>query len=110
MPLSPGVVVGGDFRVLSRLRAGGMGSVWVAEQLSVGRKRALKVMHREIARDARLRERFVQEARIGASIDSDHVVEVAVAERLIGPTPVLPIESNEPGDVVPMPTLCVEKS
>ncbi len=79
MPLSPGVVVGGDFRVLSRLRAGGMGSVWVAEQLSVGRKRALKVMHREIARDARLRERFVQEARIGASIDSDHVVEVVAA-------------------------------
>jgi serine/threonine protein kinase len=79
MPLSPGLVVGGDFRVLARLREGGMGSVWIAEQLSVGRKRALKVMHREIARDARLRERFVQEARIGATIESDHVVEVVGA-------------------------------
>jgi len=72
-------MLGGDFRVLSRLREGGMGSIWVAEQLSVGRRRAVKIMRAEIAHDARLRERFVLEAKIGATIDSDHVVEVVAA-------------------------------
>jgi serine/threonine protein kinase len=56
-----------------------MGAVYVAEQLSTGKQRALKLMHAELAWDARLRERFVQEARVGASIDSDHVVEVVGA-------------------------------
>jgi serine/threonine protein kinase len=79
MTLEPGMVVGGDFRIDSRLREGGMGQVWIAEQLSLGRKRALKVMRSELLWDARLRERFIQEARIGATIDSDHVVEVVAA-------------------------------
>ena len=73
------MVVGGDFRVDSPLREGGMGQVWIAEQLSLGRKRALKVMRGELLSDARLRERFVLEARIGATIESDHVVEVVAA-------------------------------
>jgi len=79
MTLEAGMVVGGDFRVDSRLREGGMGQVWVAEQLSIGRKRALKVMRRELVSDAKLRERFVLEARVGATIESDHVVEVVAA-------------------------------
>jgi len=56
-----------------------MGAVWLAEQLSVGRKRALKVMRGDIVHDQSLRERFAQEAKIGATIDSDHVVEVVAA-------------------------------
>jgi serine/threonine protein kinase len=79
MTLAPGVVVGGDFRVDARLGEGGMGEVWSAEQLSVGRRRAVKVMRRELADDAGLRERFIREARIGATIESDHVVEVVAA-------------------------------
>ncbi len=76
MSLEAGMVVGGDFRLDSRLREGGMGQVWIAEQLSLGRKRALKVMRGELLSDARLRERFILEARVGGTIDSDHVVEV----------------------------------
>ena len=79
MSLEAGMVVGGDFRVDSRLREGGMGQVWVAEQLSLGRKRALKVMRHELLADAKLRERFILEARVGATIDSDHIVEVVAA-------------------------------
>lgn len=79
MVFEAGAIVGGDFRVLHRLGQGGMGSVWAVEQISVGRKRALKVMRGEIAHDPKLRERFVQEAKIGATIESDHVVEVVAA-------------------------------
>jgi eukaryotic-like serine/threonine-protein kinase len=77
--LEPGAVFGRDFRVVRPLRAGGMGSVYVVEQLSTGAQRALKVMAPELASDATTRERFVREARVGALIDSDHVVEVVTA-------------------------------
>jgi len=79
MALEPGTIVGVDFRIVSPLSEGGMGAVYVAEQISVGRKRAIKVMHRELLSDAKLRARFVQEAKVGATIDSEHVVEVIAA-------------------------------
>lgn len=77
--LSPGQVIGGDFRIVQLLGEGGMGSVYVAEQTSTGARRAVKVMQANVVADAGLRERFVQEARIGARIQSDHVVQVVGA-------------------------------
>jgi eukaryotic-like serine/threonine-protein kinase len=62
--------------VLSPLAAGGMGEVYVAEQLSTGKRRALKIMHGGLVADAAQRTRFVHEARVGSAIASDHVVEV----------------------------------
>ena len=61
------MVVGGDFRVDARLREGGMGQVWVAEQLSIGRKRALKVMRRELLND----EGFASASSRGANQGDD---------------------------------------
>ncbi len=77
--LQPGAVFARDFRVVRKLSEGGMGAVYVAVQLSTGRERALKLMHPELVGDAALRAKFVQEARIGARIASDHVVEVIAA-------------------------------
>src|SRR5579859_3553555 len=74
-----GEIVGGDFRIVAPLAEGGMGAVYVAEQVSIARRRALKVMHPEQIGDERQRQRFVQEAKVGASIDSAHVVEVVGA-------------------------------
>lgn len=77
--LAPGTVIGADYQIVRPLSAGGMGAVYVALQRSTGRERALKVMLGEIASNPDLRRRFVQEARIGAQIDSEHVVEVVGA-------------------------------
>lgn len=74
-----GAILGGDFRIERQLGAGGMGAVYVAEQVSTGRRRALKLMHPSLVSDAKLRERFEQEARVGARIPSDHVVQVIAA-------------------------------
>ncbi|HEX4337902.1 MAG TPA: bifunctional serine/threonine-protein kinase/formylglycine-generating enzyme family protein [Polyangiaceae bacterium] len=74
-----GTVFGNDFKVVRLLREGGMGAVFVVEQMSTGRLRALKVLSNELGSDAGARERFVRESRIGAQIDSDHVVEVVTA-------------------------------
>ncbi len=74
--LQPGNIFGRDFQVLRALKAGGMGAVYVVEQLSTGKQRALKVMNPELSQDPATRERFVLEARAASQIDSDHVVEV----------------------------------
>ncbi len=76
---APGLLVGRDFRLERRLSAGGMGEVFLATQLSTGARRAVKLMRAELQLDARLRERFEQEARLGASIPSDHVAQVVAA-------------------------------
>src|ERR1043165_8340344 len=78
-PLPPGALFGGDYRVVRSLQQGGMGAVYVVQQLSTGRERALKLMHPRLVADPRLRKRFEQEARVGAQIDSAHVVEVVGA-------------------------------
>ncbi|MCC6899516.1 MAG: serine/threonine protein kinase [Polyangiaceae bacterium] len=77
--LQQGAVVGGDFRVERELARGGMGGVWLVEQVSTGQKRALKVMHPTLVAEPRMRERFEQEARIGGRVPSEHVVEVIAA-------------------------------
>ena len=79
MTLAAGTVVGGDFRIEAPLAAGGMGAVFIATQLSTGRRRALKVMHALLVSDAVSRERFLEEARVGSQIESEHVVEVVGA-------------------------------
>lgn len=79
LELRQGTVFAGDYRVLEPLAHGGMGAVYVAEQVSTGRRRALKVMHPILVADDAARSRFIQEARVGGLIDSDHVVEVIAA-------------------------------
>jgi serine/threonine protein kinase/formylglycine-generating enzyme required for sulfatase activity len=76
LELAPGSFFAQDFRVISTLGKGGMGVVYLVEQLSTGKKRALKLMQPSAAADATMRERFVQEARVGAMIQSEHIVEV----------------------------------
>ena len=77
--LTPGTIFAGDFRVVRELRAGGMGTVYVVEQLSTGKPRALKLMLPGLVADAKLRQRFEQEARVGARIESEHIIEVVGA-------------------------------
>lgn len=74
--LRPGTVIGGDFKILRLLAKGGMGAVYVAEQLSTGSERALKLMHPHLLDDQKSRDRFTQEARVCARIESEHVVKV----------------------------------
>lgn len=56
-----------------------MGQLYVVEQRSTGARRALKVLHAGIAHDERACVRFLEEARVGARIASDHVVQVIAA-------------------------------
>jgi serine/threonine protein kinase len=53
-----------------------MGSVYVVEQMSTGKPRALKLMLPDLISDPTSRRRFEQEARIASRIQSEHVVQV----------------------------------
>jgi serine/threonine protein kinase/formylglycine-generating enzyme required for sulfatase activity len=77
--LQPGARFAGEFEVLRPLGEGGMGAVYVVRQISTGVERALKIMHPQLVDDDKLRQRFLQEAKIGAQIESDHVVAVVGA-------------------------------
>jgi serine/threonine protein kinase len=77
-PLRAGDIVG-DYKVVRPLSEGGMGAVYVVEQLSTGKRRALKVMLPSLVADERSRARFIAEAKAGAQLTSEHVVEVIAA-------------------------------
>ncbi len=66
----------GDFRLISRIGAGGMGMVFLAEQESIGRLVALKIMRPEIAGSTRARERFVREARAAGRLQHPNIVTI----------------------------------
>src|SRR5271168_3639440 len=66
----------GDFRILRRLGQGGMGQVYLAEQLSLKRKVALKIMRADLAsRDTAL-TRFKKEAEAAARVTHANIVKV----------------------------------
>ena len=71
-----GKTIRGKYRVLKKLGAGGMGAVYLAEQLSIGRKVALKVLQREFAMNDEFIKRFRQEARLAASLNHRHVITI----------------------------------
>jgi serine/threonine protein kinase len=66
----------GGYRVLRLLGKGGMGYVFHAEDLALGRPAALKVMKPDLEMDARGWQRFLREARVMASIKHESLVTV----------------------------------
>jgi ABC-type transport system substrate-binding protein/tRNA A-37 threonylcarbamoyl transferase component Bud32 len=73
MDVVAGTVIAG-FRVESLLGEGAMGTVYVAEETTTGRRVALKLLAPELASDERFRARFLRETEVAASLADPHVV------------------------------------
>ncbi|QCQ15751.1 Stk1 family PASTA domain-containing Ser/Thr kinase [Microbacterium sp. RG1] len=71
-----GRLVDGRYRVRSRIARGGMATVYVATDLRLERRVALKVMHGHLSDDTVFQSRFIQEARAAARLADPHVVNV----------------------------------
>jgi beta-lactam-binding protein with PASTA domain/predicted Ser/Thr protein kinase len=74
--LAPNTVIDGRYRVISRLGTGGMADVFLAEDQQLGRKVALKLLHRRFAEDPDFVERFRREAQAAAGLQHPNVVSV----------------------------------
>jgi len=71
-----GRLVDQRYRVRARIARGGMATVYVATDLRLERRVALKVMHGHLSDDSVFQSRFIQEARSAARLADPHVVNV----------------------------------
>ena len=66
----------GDYRILREIGRGGMGIVYEAEQVSLGRHVALKVLPQQLRPNLKQRQRFEREARSAARLHHTNIVPV----------------------------------
>jgi Tol biopolymer transport system component len=74
----------GHYRILDRLGKGGMGEVYLAEDLKLGRRVALKVLPRDLVTDGTWRPRFEREARAVAALNHPNIVTLHAIEDIDG--------------------------
>ena len=66
----------GPYEVVSLIGAGGMGEVWLATELRLGRKVALKLLPPNLTSDAARIQRFEQEARAASALNHPNVCTI----------------------------------
>ena len=71
----PGDIVEGRYRIIQTLGEGGMGTVFLAEHALIKRRLAIKILHPELAADADVIERFMNEARAAGTLGHPNIVE-----------------------------------
>ncbi len=65
-----------QYKVISRLGAGGMGEVYLAQDERLGRKVALKLLYTDVAQGADWVRRFEQEARAASSLNHPNIITI----------------------------------
>jgi serine/threonine protein kinase len=84
-PITPGVgQTFGGYTIESVLGRGGMGTVFLATHVRLGRRVALKVIAPELAEDEEFRARFLRESQLAASLDHPNVIPIYDADAVDG--------------------------
>jgi serine/threonine-protein kinase len=90
-----GTLLVGKYKVSREIGRGGMAAVYECENVSIGKRVAVKVLAAELSNSAIVIERFFREARAAASVKSPHIVEVYDSGRLEDGRPFIAMELLE---------------
>jgi serine/threonine-protein kinase len=90
-----GQILLGKYRVVREIGRGGMAAVYEAEQLSLGKRVAMKILASEMSSSTIVIERFFREARAAASVKSPYIVDVYDSGRLDDGRPFIAMELLE---------------
>jgi len=71
-----GRVIDSRYRIRRRIGEGGMGTVYAAEHVDIGKSVAVKILRRQFSRDRQLVERFRREARAASRVGHPHIIDV----------------------------------
>ena len=72
------------YRILHQLGSGGMGEVYLAEDLKLGRQVAIKVLPPEAMRDQKANQRVLREARSASALNHPNIVTIYAIEEADG--------------------------
>jgi eukaryotic-like serine/threonine-protein kinase len=76
MSLEPGQLIDGKYRIVKMIGEGGMGAVYLGENVRINRKVAIKVLHAAYTGNQEVMQRFEREAQAAGRIGNDHILEV----------------------------------
>ena len=97
--LEPGTVIRNKYRIARKLGRGGMGTVYLAEHILLGRQRALKFISGELSHDPRFLKRFRMEAQAAIELRHPNVAEVVDLDQAEDGTPFIAMEYVEGPDL-----------
>jgi TPR repeat protein/serine/threonine protein kinase len=97
--LEPGIVIRGKYRIVRLLGRGGMGTVYLAEHILLGRHRALKFISSELSQDSRFLKRFRHEAQAAIELQHPNLVQVVDLDQAEDGTPYIAMEYVEGPDL-----------
>jgi eukaryotic-like serine/threonine-protein kinase len=70
------------YRIVSKIGAGGMGEVYLAQDTKLDRKVALKILPHDVAADETRMRRFVQEAKAASALNHPHIITIHEIEQI----------------------------
>jgi serine/threonine protein kinase len=72
-----GEIIDKKYKIIKKLGGGGMGDVYLGQHVIIGKKVAIKILHRDLSKQKGIEERFLREARAASKIEHENIIDVS---------------------------------